>query len=174
MTEKEVDKIEKGVKEGVKEIKKEEKIEVKKVEEKVVEKKEVVKKEMAFARGVGLRVSPKQCVYVCKMISGKSPGVAVARLEKVIDESRAVPMAGLEVGHKKGKGMAGGKFPKTACAAIMNVVKQAGANAIVGGIEEPVIVIAKSDRASAPFRKGGRKGKRCHIYIEIRNREVKK
>jgi len=56
----------------------------------------------------------------------------------------------------------------------MDIVKQAAANAIVAGIEEPVIVIAKSDRASAPLRRGGRKAKRCHIYIVIRNREVKK
>ena len=145
-----------------------------KAKKKVVEKKEVVKKELAVARGIGLRVSPKQCVYVCKIIKGKSPEAAVVRLQDVIDEKRAVPMAGLEVGHKKGKGMAGGRFPKNACVAVMGVVKQAGANAIVAGVENPVIVIAKSDRAAAPLRKGGRKAKRCHIYIEVRNREVKK
>ena len=47
-------------------------------------------------------------------------------------------------------------------------------NAIVAGIENPVIAIAKSDRAAAPFRRGGRKAKRCHVYIEIRNKEIKK
>jgi len=140
---------------------------------KEVEKKEVAKKKLAVARGVGLRVSPKQCVYVCRIIKGKSPDVAIARLQDVIDERRAVPMAGLEVGHKKGKGMAGGRFPKNACRAVMDVVKQAGANAVVAGIDEPVIVVAKSDRAAAPFRRGGRKAKRCHIYIEVRAKEVK-
>jgi len=140
----------------------------------VVKKKEVSKKDVAVARGVGLRVSPKQCIYVCKIVRGKSPDAAVARLQDVIDERRAVPMAGLEVGHKKGRGMAGGRFPKNVCKAVMDVVKQAAANAIVAGIDEPVIVVAKSDRAAAPFRRGGRKAKRCHIYIEIRNKEGKK
>ena len=97
----------------------------------------------------------------------KSPEAAVERLQAVIDERRAVPMAGLEVGHKRGKGLAGGKFPKNACRAIMEVVKQAGANAVVNGIEDPVIRIAKADRAAAPLRRGGRRAKRCHVYIEV-------
>ena len=76
-------------------------------------------------------------------------------------------MAGLEIGHRKGRGLAGGRFPKTACIAIMEVVKQAGANAVVNGIEAPVIRIAKADRAAAPLRRGGRRAKRCHVHIEV-------
>ena len=140
-----------------------------KKEDKKIERK-VVKKDFAIARGLGLSISPKQCVYVCRFISGKSPDVAVSRLADVINGKRAVPMAGLEVGHKKGKGLAGGKFPKKACEGVMNIVKQASANAVVSGIENPVIFIAKSDRASAPLRKGGRKAKRCNIYIEVRSK----
>ena len=139
-----------------------------------VKKKDVPKKDVAVANGFSLRISPKQSIYVCRVIKGKSPGAAVKRLQDVIDEKRVIPMAGLEVGHKKGKGLSGGKFPKNACKAIMEIVKQAGANAIVNGIENPVISIAKADRASAPMKRGGRKGKRAHIHIEIRNREGKK
>jgi ribosomal protein L22 len=117
-----------------------------------------------------MKISPKQCKYTCRVIRGKSPEAAVARLQAVIDKKRPVPMAGLEVGHKKGRGLAGGRFPKNACEGIMEIVKQAAANAVVAGIENPVIAIAKSNQASAPFRKGGRRGKRTHIYIEIRNR----
>lgn len=145
----------------------------KEVVEKETKKDKEVKKEVAVARGIGLRVSPKQCVYICKIVRGKSPDAAIVRLQDVVDERRAVPMAGLEVGHKKGKGLAGGKFPKNACKAVIDVVKQAAANAVVAGIENPVIVVAKADRAAAPFRRGGRKAKRCHVYIEVRNREVK-
>lgn len=148
--------------------------EVKAEKKKEVKVKEVPKKDVAIANGFSLRVSPKQCVYVCKVIRGKSPEAAIDRLQAVVDEKRPVPMAGLEVGHKRGRGLAGGKFPKNACKAVMEIVKQAGANAVVAGIEEPVIVVAKADRAAAPFRRAGRKAKRCHIHIEIRNREVKK
>ena len=144
-----------------------EKKEVKKVEKKA---KEIPKKEVAIANGYSLKISPKQSKFVCRIIRGKSPGAAIERLQAVIDERRPVPMAALEVGHKKGKGLAGGKFPKNACRAIMEIVKQAGANAVVAGIENPVITIAKSDRASAPYRKAGRKAKRTHMHIEVRDK----
>ena len=143
----------------------------KKVDEKKVR---VKKKDVAIANGFSLRISPKQAVYVCKAIRGKSPEIAIKKLNDVISEKRAIPMAGLEVGHRKGKGLAGGRFPKNACKAIIEIVKQAGANAIVAGIESPVITIIKSDRASAPYRRAGRKAKRTHIHVEIRNREAKK
>ena len=139
----------------------------KKEEKKIVKTKEVLKKDVAVANGFSLRISPKQSKYVMRIIRGKSPSAAVARLQAVLDEKRPVPMAGLEVGHKKGKGLAGGKWPKNACKGIMEIVKQAGANAVVAGIEAPVIPIAKADRAAAPLKKGGRKAKRAHIHIEI-------
>ncbi|MBU3923929.1 MAG: hypothetical protein KJ592_03365 [Nanoarchaeota archaeon] len=148
-----------------------EKVEKVNADKKIAKVKKIEKKEIAIANGFSLRISPKQCVYVCKIIRGKSPEAAVARLQAVIDEKRPVPMAGLEVGHRKGQGLAGGRFPKNACKGVMDIVKQAGANAVVNGIDNPVISIAKSDRASAPFRNGGRKGKRCHIHIEVRSRQ---
>jgi ribosomal protein L22 len=159
-----------------KEVKKdmeEKKVETKtnKKETKKIEKKEVPKKEVAVANGYSLKISPKQSKYVCRIIRGKSPEAAVARLQEVIDERRPVPMAALEVGHKKGKGLAGGKWPKNACKGIMEIVKQAGANAVVAGIENPVITIAKADRASAPFRRAGRRAKRTHVHIEVRDKK---
>lgn len=140
---------------------------VKKAEEK---KKIIPKKNVAIANGFSLKISPKQSIYVCRVIRGKSPENAIKRLEDVISEKRPVPMAALEVGHKKGRGLAGGKFPKNACKAIIEIVKQAAANAIVAGIDNPIIVIAKSDRASAPYRRAGRKAKRTHIHIEIKDK----
>ncbi|MFH1522006.1 MAG: uL22 family ribosomal protein [archaeon] len=151
-----------------------EKVEENKVEDvkekKIVKQKEIPKKDVAIANGFSLKISPKQSKYVMRIIRGKSPEAAVVRLEDVISEKRPVPMAGLEVGHKKGKGLAGGKFPKNACKAIIEIVKQAKANSVVAGIENPVITIASSDRASAPYRKAGRKAKRAHIHIEIRDK----
>ena len=158
--------IEKDVKE---EIVKEEKSDDK--EEKKVDKKpevKVVKKDLAVANAYSLKISPKQSKYVCRVIKGKSPEAAAQRLREVIDEKRAVPMAGLEVGHKKG--MAGGKFPKNACKAILEVVKQLGANANVAGIEQPVITIAKADQGSRPYRRQGQKAKRTHIHLEARDK----
>ena len=147
------------------------KVEEKKEVKKVVKAKEVPKKDVAIANGFSLKISPKQSKYTCRLLRGKTPEAAVARLQAVIDEKRPVPMAALEVGHKKGKGLAGGKFPKNACKVIMEIVKQAGANAIVAGIESPVITLARADRASAPFRRAGRKAKRTHLLIEVRDKK---
>ncbi len=141
---------------------------------KTVKKKEIPKKDVAIANGYSLKISPKQSIYVCRIIRRKSPENAIKRLQAVIDEKRPVPMAGLEVGHRKGKGLAGGKFPKNACKAIIEVIKQVGANSVVAGIENPVITIAKSDRASAPYRRSGQKAKRAHIHIEVREKGAKK
>ncbi len=146
-----------------------EKVEEKKTETKKA-KVEVSKKEMAMANGFSLKISPKQSKYVCRVVRGKSPEAAVARLEAVISEKRAIPMAGLEVGHRKGKGLAGGKFPKNACKAIIEIIKQAGANSVVAGIESPVITMARSDRASAPYRRSGQRAKRAHIHIEVKDK----
>ena len=146
---------------------------LKKVEDKNVEDKKVkkiVKKDVAIANGYSLRISPKYSIAVCKVIRGKSPDNAIKRLEDVIKGKRAIPMAGLEVAHQKGKGLAGAKFPKNVCTEIIEVIKQAKANSIVNGLDSPFISIAKSNRASAPFRKGGRRSKRTHIYIELRDR----
>ena len=145
--------------------------EEKKTEKKKESKKEIKKKDVAVANGYSLKISPKQSKYVCRVIRGKSPEAAVNRLQEVIEEKRPVPMAALEIGHRKGKGLAGGRFPKNACKGIMEIVKQAGANAIIAGIENPVIAIARADRASEPFRRAGRRGKRTHMHIEVRDRK---
>jgi ribosomal protein L22 len=162
-------KVEKEIKEEKVEEKVGEKVESKEVK-KVAKKAEVVKRDVAIANGFSMKISPKQCKYVCRVILGKSPEMAVARLQAVIDEKRPVPMAALEAGHRKGKGLAGARYPKNACKGVMEIVKQASANAVVAGIENPVISIAKSDQASAPYRKAGRKAKRAHIHVEIRNK----
>ena len=147
------------------------KTEEKKETKKPVKAKEISKKDVAVANGFSMKISPKQSKYVCKLLRGKTPEGAIARLQAVIDEKRPVPMAALEVGHKKGKGLAGGKFPKNACKEIITIVKQAGANAVVAGIEAPVITIARADRASAPFRRAARRAKRTHLLIEIREKK---
>jgi len=162
-------KIEKEVVAKDESLKVDEKKDDSKVIKKEVAKKKIVAKEMVFAKGNGMSVSPKQCIYICKAILKKNPDAAIAKLQSVVDGKGFIPMAGLEVGHRKGKGMAGGRFPINSCKAVIGVVKQLVANAVVAGIENPVIVIAKSDRASAPFRRDGRKAKRCNLYLEARD-----
>ncbi|MFH1451601.1 MAG: hypothetical protein ABIF88_00300 [archaeon] len=134
-------------------------------------KKKIIVKDVAVANGFSLRISPKFSINVCRTIVGKSPDAAIARLEDVIKEKRVIPMAGLEVGHKHGKGLAGGRYPKNVCKAIIGVIKQVKANAVVNGIENPIIIIAKPNKASAPLRRGRTQAKRTHIYLEVKDKE---
>jgi ribosomal protein L22 len=137
------------------------------------EEKKIEKKDKAVVRGASLRISTKSSIAVCKMISGKSPDKAIELLERVVAGKMPVRMASAEVAHQKSRGMkniAGAKFPKKAAMEIENLVKQLMANSIVNGIENPVIVTARADKAARPFRKGGRKAKRTHIYLEAKNK----
>ena len=153
-----------------KKIQKEEKADAGKKVKSEEKKIEPVKKDLAVANAYALRISSKHAFAICKVIKGKSPLVAIKRLEEAMKGKRAIPMSSMEVAHQKGKGMAGGKFPKKACGEIINVVKQIVANANISGIENPIITIAKANRASAPFRRGGRKGKRTHIHLEVKDK----
>lgn len=139
-------------------------------EDKKIKKENKKVKESAFARGVSLRISTKYSSEVCKIIKGKSPENAIRRLNDVVSKKRAVPMQRREVPHQKGKGISGGKYPLNVCKEIINIIKQAGNNANLSGIENQIITIAKADKASTPFRRGGRKAKRTHIYIEIKDK----
>jgi len=130
------------------------------------EKKEIKPKEKAIVRGVSLRLSFKHCVAICKIIKNKKPEKAIEMLKEVVLGKRPVPMPQLEVAHQKGKGIAGAKFPGKASGEIIKLIEQLKANSIVNQIENPIIVIAKADKASRPFKKGGRKAKRCHVLLE--------
>ena len=131
---------------------------------------EKIVKEVAIANAYSVRISPKQSFAICKVLKGKSPENGIKRLEDVINHKRAIPMASREVAHQKGKGIAGAKFPENACKEIIDIIKQVGANAIVAGIENPIITVAKADRASRPFKSDGRRGKRTHIHLEVRDK----
>jgi len=127
-------------------------------------------KEKAIANAPALNISPKQSKFICRMIRRKTPDRAIVLLDGVIAERVPVKMTGLEVGHQKGKGISGARYPKTAAAAIKEVVKQLKANASVNGIEEPIITLAVSNQASAPLKKGGRRAKRTSLHLEARDK----
>jgi len=152
---------------------KEEQVEKQKTKELVMEKKktkQVIEKDVAFARGVSLHISPKQAIAVCAMIKGVMVDAAIDQLAEVIAGKRPVPMTAREVPHQKGKGISGARYPKYAAEEILRIVQQAKANAVVNGIENAVITLAKADRSSAPFKSGGRTAKRAHVRIEVRDK----
>jgi len=144
----------------------ENKTEEKSKETKKKEPVKVVVRDKAIANAFSLQISPKFTKAICKMIRRKDPNRAIAMLELVIQKKLPVKMTGLEVAHQKGKGISGARFPVNAAKAIIGVVEQLKANAVVNGIEEPIISIAMSNQASAPFKRGGRKAKRTNLHLE--------
>ena len=84
----------------------------------------------AAARGTGLNVSPKAAREVCKAIKGMDLEKAKNYLGRVIKMDQAVPFKRHDgkVGHRRGKGMATGRYPVKTAAAILKVIESAGNN----------------------------------------------
>ena len=147
-------------------IQKKETNEKEKKEEKKVERKP---KEKAIAIGRNLPISTKYSKAICKTIKNKTPEKAIQILELVIKKKFAIPMNNMELPHRK-KIMAG-RYPTNAAKHIIPIIKQLNANASINQINNPIITIAKADKASRPYRREGRKAKRTHIYLEARERK---
>lgn len=137
---------------------------VNKVEEKIIV------KDKATVNGFSLHISPKYSYSICKAIKGKSLDKAINYLEQVINKKKAVPMNNREIPHRKGNLMAG-RYPINASKEFIVLLKQLKANASVNNIENPVISLAIANRASRPFKRGGKRAKRAHIYIEVKRKE---
>ncbi|MEK6919046.1 MAG: hypothetical protein AABW73_03320 [Nanoarchaeota archaeon] len=137
-----------------------------KVTEKKEAKKPAVKKEMAFVRMNGLSMSTKQSREICRFLMGKTVDKAIEDMTKVTKMKIAVPMRG-EIPHRKGDIMAG-RYPINTARVFINVLKSLAGNANVNGIANPVITIASASWAARPQRKGGRRFKRTHLYMEVR------
>ena len=130
-------------------------------------KEKFVVKEKAVASGYSLRISCKNSMAICDVIRGKSPEWSIGRLEDVLKGKRVIPMAGREVPHQKGKGLAGARYPRNASQEMIKLLKQLEANAAVNGIENLVITLAKANIASRPHKSQGRRAKRTHISLEV-------
>ena len=84
----------------------------------------------AAARGTGLNISPKAAREVCKALKGMDLEKAKNYLGRVIKMDQAVPFKRHDgkVGHRRGKGMATGRYPVKTAAAILKVIESAGNN----------------------------------------------
>ncbi|MEK6757933.1 MAG: uL22 family ribosomal protein [Nanoarchaeota archaeon] len=133
-----------------------------------------VKKNEAVINSHSLPISTKYSIAICKFIKGKRTGDAIRNLENVLAHKRAIPMGNLEVPHKKGKGMAGGRYPKKATEQFIKLLKNVVANATVNEIEEPVISEAIANLASRPYGRFGRvRKKRTHVRIVVKEMKSK-
>lgn len=174
------------VEEKTKKIEEEKKMETKKPVEKAEEKtKEVkkegkpktstpkVKKEEAVVNAQSLPISTKVSRDICKFIKWKKIDETIKMLGEVERGKIAVPMKG-EIPHRKGPIMSG-RFPKNAAKEFIVILKGLNGNAIVNGLDEPVIVEAIANMAARPYGKFGRvKRKRTHVKLVAREKKMSK
>lgn len=134
----------------------------------------IFKKDEAVVNGVGLRISTKYAVAICKFIKGKKIEKAIADLNEVLKFKKVVPMKG-EIPHKKGKGIMAGRYPIKATEQFVRLLKNLSANSNVNGIEEPIITEAVANKASRPYgRFGSVKRKRTHVKIVAKEKSKPK
>ena len=131
----------------------------------------------AAARGTGLDISPKAAREVCKAIKGMDLEKAKDYLERVIKMNQAVPFKRHDgkVGHRRGKGMATGRYPVKTAAAILKVIESAGNNgeAIHIDIENwRILHIATSRGVSVESRFPRARGRATPKMRESANVEV--
>jgi ribosomal protein L22 len=147
-----------------------------KIEKNMEEKKEqivkkIVKKEFAIVKGDSLHISHKNSYAICDVIRNKTIDKAIEFLEQVIIKKKAVPMNNREIPHRKGNIMAG-RYPQNATKVFIDLLKQLKANSSVNNIENPYISKAIANRASRPFKRGGKKAKRTNVIIESRTKKT--
>lgn len=151
------------------ETKMEEKQEPHKHEEKKAENKKQEPKKRAYAclNGNNLSISTKEGLHICDMIRYKKVDDAIKMCEEVTTMKRAVPMHNRECGHKKG--MMGGRYPVNASKEFVKLLKNLRANAIYHGleIENCIISECKTNMAARPYKRGGAKAKRSHVFLKL-------
>ena len=125
-----------------------------------------VKKTEAIVRGENLPLSTKYSAAVCRFIKGKKIETAINDLEKVTALKKAVRVKG-EMPHRKGKGMAGGRYPVKTAENFIMLLKSLAANSNANGLENPIITDAVANIGARPYgRFGDIRRKRTHIMIK--------
>jgi len=99
------------------------------------------KEKCASAYGRDQHVSPKHSREVCKEIVGMTTPSAEKYLEAVIAMERAVPYTRFnnEFGHRKGMGS--GRYPVKASAKVLELLREAVANAEFKGLDADKLVV---------------------------------
>lgn len=95
-------------------------------------------KKTAKALGRSLKISPKHAVEICNRIRGMKAENARNYLEDVIEMKKAVPFKrhNKKVGHRRGLGgWPTGRYPVKAASHILDVLKNAEANAEYKGLD---------------------------------------
>ena len=130
----------------------------------------------AIANGKNLGISTKTSVEVCRFVRGKTTENAKKMLQRVIDKKQAVPYKRYlkEIPHRKGN-IATGRYPFKVSKTILELIKTAEANALNKGMSKNLVIAHisahKGEAQSRYGRKMGKKAKRTHIKIMVKEKQ---
>lgn len=129
--------------------------------------------------GRSLPISVKVSVEICNFLRKRPLQEAKRILERVLEEKQAIPYRKFnkDVGHKPGK-MAAGRYPKKASTEILNVMKNAEANAQMKGFNTNNLQIIHmcAHKGSRPWHHGRQRRqlmKRTHVEVVVAEMAVK-
>ncbi len=130
--------------------------------------------------GRDVNMSRRQAIEMCDFVRDKPVAKMVAVLEKVKDKKLAVPFHRFTegAGHKKGVGMASGKYPKRGSEVFISLMKSLEANAQSKGLSSNLLIIhACAQQAARPFHSGRKRRirmKRVHVELAAVEMEAPK
>ncbi len=142
--------------------------------------KKELKENQAKAVARDAPVSFKSSIETAKYLKNKTTAVAKAYLEKVVEKKAAIPYTRYTngLGHRKGNGMAAGRYPVKLSKVLIKLLKNVEANASMKGLgEELKIIHFVAQKASVPMHYGRharREMKRSHVEIIVEEIEDKK
>ncbi len=140
-----------------------------------------MKENMARAITKDAGISTKVSIEIANFLRGKSSAEAKTILGRVLKKTQAIPYKRFNdgVGHRKGAGVAAGRFPQKASEAFVTIIKQCEANALAKGLSTDLMIVhLVAQQGSNTFRHGRqrrRQFKRTHLEIVLEEMEpVKK
>ena len=138
-----------------------------------------LKENMARAITKDLGISSKVSMEIANFLRGRTSVEAKTILERVLKKKQPIPFKRFTdgVGHRKGAGLASGRFPQKASEAFLTLIKQCEANAQAKGLSSDLrIVHLVVQRGTNMFRHGRQRRrmyKRTHLEIVLEEFEPK-
>lgn len=138
------------------------------------------KAHFATANSYNLPISTKKSVEVASFVRGRKLSQAKMLLSKVLEKKVAVPFKryNMDTPHRKGKGIAAGRFPQNVTKYFLVLMNTVEANAQDKGLDTNSLMIkeVKANQGTQqmrPSRHPRRLMKRTHLSIQVEEKQQK-
>ncbi len=135
-----------------------------------------MKESMARAMKKDAEMSKKVSIEICSFLKGRTTTDAKRILGRVITKKQAVPYKRFTdgVGHRKGAGIAAGRYPEKAAQIFIDLIESVEANAQAKGLASNLKIIhLATQKPSIAQHYGRHRGqfKRAHVEIVVQEME---